>query len=177
MTDERYDGITIALHWLLAILVVATYALGLLREELPRGEPRTLVLMLHTSIGLTVIAGTVLRMIWRGFRRPLPEVPGPAGLALAAKLAHIALYVAVLAVPVLGVASMWAKGRGIPVFGLTELASPWPADRALGKSLDKLHEAGAHLLVALAGAHAVAALAHHVLLRDNVLMRMLPRAR
>lgn len=177
MTDERYDGITIALHWLLAILVVATYALGLLREELPRGEPRTLVLMLHTSIGLTVIAGTVLRMIWRGFRRPLPEVPGPAGLALAAKLAHIALYFAVLAVPVLGVASMWAKGRGIPVFGLTELASPWPADRALGKSLDKLHEAGAHLLVALAGAHAVAALAHHVLLRDNVLMRMLPRAR
>ncbi len=79
MTDERYDGITIALHWLLAILVVATYALGLLREELPRGEPRALVLMLHTSIGLTVIAGTVLRMIWRGFRRPLPEVPGPAG--------------------------------------------------------------------------------------------------
>ncbi len=177
MTDERYDGITIALHWLLAILVVATYALGLLREELPRGEPRTLVLMLHTSIGLTVIAGTVLRMIWRGFRKPLPETPGPAGLALAAKLAHIALYVAVLAVPVLGVASMWAKGRGIPVFGLTELASPWAADRALGKSLDKLHEAGAHLLVALAGAHAVAALAHHFLLRDNVLMRMLPRAR
>jgi len=177
MTDERYDGITIALHWLLAILVVATYALGLLREELPRGEPRTLVLMLHTSIGLTVIAGTVLRMIWRGFRKPLPETPGPAGLALAAKLAHIALYVAVLAVPVLGVASMWAKGRGIQVFGLTELASPWAADRALGKSLDKLHEAGAHLLVALAGAHAVAALAHHFLLRDTVLMRMLPRAR
>ncbi|MGU9978492.1 cytochrome b [Phreatobacter sp. HK31-P] len=177
MTDERYDGITIALHWLMAILVIATYALGLLREELPRGEPRTLALMLHTSIGLTVIAGTVLRMIWRGFRKPIPEAPGPAGLALAAKLTHIALYVAVLAVPVLGVAAMWAKGRGIPVFGLTELASPWAADRALGKSLDKLHEAGAHLLVVLAGAHAAAAIAHHVLLRDNVLMRMLPRTR
>lgn len=177
MTDERYDGITIALHWLMAILVIATYALGLLREELPRGEPRTLALMLHTSIGLTVIAGTVLRMIWRGFRKPIPEAPGPAGFALAAKLTHIALYVAVLAVPVLGVAAMWAKGRGIPVFGLTELASPWAADRALGKSLDKLHEAGAHLLVVLAGAHAAAALAHHFLLRDNVLMRMLPRTR
>lgn len=177
MTDERYDAMTIALHWLMALLVVATYASGLLREAMPRGEPRALVLMLHTSIGLTVIAGTVLRMAWRFTRRPLVVDQGPAFSALAARLIHVALYVAVIAVPLLGAASMWAKGRGIPVFGLTELVSPWPGDRALGKSLDKLHEAGAHLLVALAGAHAAAALAHHFLLRDSVLLRMMPRSR
>jgi cytochrome b561 len=61
----------------------------------------------------------------------------------------------------------------LPVFGLFDIASPWPADRAFSRSVREIHELLADAAMILAGIHAAAALAHHWLFRD----RMLPSAR
>jgi cytochrome b561 len=61
----RYDPVAQVFHWVVAIAVVAAYALGLVREEMPRGEFRSALLSLHMSLGLLVFGLSVLRFVWR----------------------------------------------------------------------------------------------------------------
>jgi cytochrome b561 len=71
----------------------------------------------------------------------------------------------------------FARGGAVPVFGLFDIASPWPADRAFSRSVREIHELLADGVMILAGLHAAAAPAHHWLFRDRTLLRMLPSAR
>jgi cytochrome b561 len=87
-----------------------------------------------------------------------------------------ALYLALIALPLIGLLSLWAEGRGVSVFGLFGLPSPITPDKRLAEPLENLHAIGAHLMISLAGLHAVAALAHHYLLGDDTLVRILPLA-
>ena len=90
---------------------------------------------------------------------------------------HYVLYGLLVAVPVFGIALQFAEGHALPLFGLGEILSPWPADKAFAHSLKEVHEILAHLLVILAVFHMTAALVHHVVFGDNTLKRMLPRMR
>jgi cytochrome b561 len=85
-----------------------------------------------------------------------------------------ALYGLLIAVPVVGVLLQFARGDALPLFGIVDIASPWVRDRTFAKSLTEVHETLANLLLIAAGLHAAAALAHHWLLRDRTLARMLP---
>jgi cytochrome b561 len=60
------------------------------------------------------------------------------------------------------------------LFGLSQIPSPWLADRAFARSAKEVHEVLANALVILAGLHAAAALVHHWIFRDRTLVRMLP---
>ncbi len=93
---------------------------------------------------------------------------------LAAKLGRLFLYVLLLAVPVIGIATQFAGGEALSVFGLFEIASPWTKDRSFKHSLKEMHELMAHALIALATLHALAALVHHFVFHDETLRRMLP---
>jgi cytochrome b561 len=88
----------------------------------------------------------------------------------------LALYLLLLAVPAAGVLTLFAGGEALPVFGILDIPSPWVKDRAFKHSIKDVHEYLAHGLVALAAMHAVAAIVHHRVYRDNTLKRMLPRA-
>jgi len=174
MTRLRHDPLTQALHWLIALAVVATYAIGLVREDLPKGDFRNWLLTLHMSLGLVVAAASVVRIAWRtAAPAPAPLQTTPA-FALAAKAGHLALYVALLAVPVLGLLAAWIKGRGIVVFDVFALPSPFAVDRELGHTLEELHGAAAHAMLILAGGHAAIAILHQFVLKDGTLGRMLP---
>lgn len=174
MDHQRYDPITQSLHWLTAVAVAATYAIGLLREEMPRGLARTQLLDTHVSIGLLVLGLTLARLAWRLMAPRLDPVPGPRLLALAARLGHLALYAAMLAVPMVGIAIVWAKGQEPGLFGLFTLPAPFTANRSLARFLEETHEVAAHLFMILAGLHALAAVVHQVFLRDGTLARMVP---
>ena len=95
-------------------------------------------------------------------------------MGLGAKLAHLGLYLLLVAVPLVGMAVQFARGNPLPVFGLFDIASPWSADRAFARNLKGIHELLAHGLLALAALHAAAALVHHWVLKDRALTRMLP---
>lgn len=174
MTRLRHDPFTQALHWLIALAVVATYAIGLVREDLPKGDFRNWLLTLHMSLGLLVAGASVVRIAWRTVApAPAPQEMAPT-FRLAAKAGHLMLYVALLAVPVLGLLAAWIKGRGIVVFDLVPLPSPFSVSKDLGHTLEELHGAAAHAMLILAGAHAVIAIAHQYVLKDGTLGRMLP---
>jgi cytochrome b561 len=79
-----------------------------------------------------------------------------------------------LMVPLVGIGLRFTRGQSVPLFGLYEIASPWVRDRALAASVKNVHALLANALLILASLHALAALAHHYVLKDDTLRRMLP---
>ncbi|MGE0259218.1 MAG: cytochrome b, partial [Alphaproteobacteria bacterium] len=145
-------------------------------DALPRGAVRSTGLLIHTSAGLAVLALLVLRVPWRLFDRPPPRdaTRFATWTGRAATLTHLVLYGLLLATPVVGIVLQFALGRSLPIFGIAEIASPWARDRAYAIAVKDVHETLANLLMIAAAIHAVAALAHHWILRDRTLIRMSP---
>ncbi|WP_036287845.1 cytochrome b [Methylosinus sp. PW1] len=175
---QRYGAMAQGLHWLSALAVAIAWGLGLLGGQFPKGSPRETAEFAHVVAGEVVVAMLVLRLIWRFIDPPPPASPSAMGRAadLAAKLGHLALYALLLAVPAVGVATLFASGDALSIFGVGDFPSPWVKDRAFEHSLEEIHEILAHSLIALSAVHAVAAVIHHRIYRDDTLKRMLPPA-
>jgi len=165
-----------SLHWLIFLLVVGLYGITYVEAFFPRGDPgRDTVWWLHISFGLLLAAFVV----WRIATRLTVGMPGmPAemsrlerGLAVAA---HGTLYVLLVVLPVLGIALTWLRGDALTFFGLFTIPAPIAADKEIARTVKDLHELAANLILIVAGLHAVAALWHHYVRRDDVLRRMLP---
>lgn len=169
----RHDDITQAFHWGVALMVIAIYAISLGLEALPKGDARTMLLGLHMSLGIALMAVTALRLFWRFFAPSVEPVSMNKGARLAARLTHLGLYGLLVAVPVLGLLGAWIKGRTVGFFGVP-LPSPFSLDRTAAKWLEEAHEISANAFVALGALHAIAALAHRFIAKDQVLARMLP---
>ncbi len=174
----RFGGLTIALHWFMLLLVAAIYATIELRELFPRGsDPREAMKAWHFMLGLSVLAFLAVRLAARLMGPNPPIVPTPARWQrLVAGLAHAALYLFLLAMPILGWIILSAEGNEISFFGLPvpPLVAP---DEGLADRVEELHELGGTIGYFLIGLHAAAALAHHYFIRDNTMLRMLPGRR
>jgi cytochrome b561 len=123
---------------------------------------------------MTIFLLVVLRAIWR-FVSPPPRLP--AGtlqlLRWLSHAGHAALYLLMLAVPMLGMSLTWASGHDLSFWGLTRI--PAPVDLTGDKgTLRNLHGLAADTLLWLAGFHAAAALTHQYVFKDSLLDRMLP---
>ncbi len=175
----RYGSLSIALHWLMLVLIVAAYACIELREFFPKGSaPREGLKAWHFMLGLTVFALLWMRLVARVLGPVPPITPAPARLQAAAGHAmHLALYLFMLAMPLAGWLILGAEGKPVPFWGL-ELPPLVGRDEDLAKTVEELHELGGTLGYWLVGLHAAAALWHHYLRRDDTLTRILPwRAR
>ena len=118
----RYGTVAMSLHWLIAAAVIANLCIGLYMADLPRADPSKFELIaLHKSIGLTVLALSVLRVVWRLVNPvPLPP-PGLAPwLKFAGRAVHFLLYFLIVAIPLAGwlMVSVGSMGHPTPVFGL-----------------------------------------------------------
>ena len=177
-SPEGYGAVAQAMHWLTVALVIVAWLLGEFDDVFPKGPARAASLYVHISAGLAVIGILVLRLFWRlGDPQP-PNEPTLLGVWLdrAGHLAHYLLYALLIATPIAGIVLQFARGDSLPIFGVSEIASPWTADRAFARSVKDIHEVLANALIILAVLHAAAALVHHLLLRDRTLVRMLPTA-
>ncbi len=163
-------------HWLTAICVAAGWLIGQLVDFPSPSAPPDFWLLAHIALGQCVVGLLLFRVAWRLFNPPPPLVPTRFGRLVewAAQTAHFALYVLLLAVPVLGILAELRRAGYLPLFGLWQVASPWPVDRAVGRTILHLHGTLADALLILAGIHAAAAIVHHWLWRDRTLLRMLP---
>jgi cytochrome b561 len=177
-STQRYGAFPQALHWLTFIFVTVGWLLGWFLDDLPSGGVSDFAFFAHMTLGQCVVLFLVLRLALRVANPPPPPEPTSFGrlLIYAAKLNHFALYALLVVVPILGTLVQLKRGHPLPVFGLWQLTSPWPADRALARSILGLHGILANTLLILAGIHAVAALIHHYGFRDRTLVRMLPGA-
>jgi len=167
-----YDGISILLHWLTAALVVVLWTLGQTIDFFPKGAPRIDARSTHILLGATLGIVLLVRMLWRasaGRRLPLAS---SGWVGVTAKVVHYGLYILVAVTVGLGIFNAWQ--RGDVLFNLYTIPKLVPGDLALKRALEELHGDFADGVLIVAGLHAAAALAHHYLLRDRVLRRMLP---
>ncbi|MEO8669874.1 MAG: cytochrome b [Tahibacter sp.] len=167
-----------SLHWLMAILIVVLGIVGLYMAGLPNSPDKIRIYAIHKSVGLTVLALAILRLLWRlGNRRPT-DLPMPAWQAWSAHAVHGLLYVLMFALPLSGWLYNSASGYPLQWFWTVQLPSlTGGADPALKPIAHAIHEWGFYVLGALVIAHAGAALRHHFVDRDETLLRMLPGLR
>ncbi|ERK17546.1 Cytochrome b(561) [Pantoea sp. AS-PWVM4] len=172
---EKYATSQIALHWLTLLLIAVAYTTIELRGLAARGTvTRSLMIMTHFSCGVSVWVLMLVRAALR-HRHTSPDInPAPPRWQhMLAHLMHFLLYALFLALPTLGVASKYLNGRPWQVFGLSMPVSSTP-NFDLADTLIGWHETLAPLGYWLIGLHAVAALLHHYILKDNTLIRMMP---
>ncbi|MBI1732013.1 MAG: cytochrome b [Gammaproteobacteria bacterium] len=171
----RYDPLSIALHWAVALLILVLFLLGWYMVDLPKGSAeRSYFFSLHKSVGLTVASLVVVRIAWRA-RQPEP-VP-VAGLAQwqrrLAAMTHRLLYVFMIVQPLTGYLS--ASFSGYPT-GFWGVPLPQWADKdpVVNEIFTGVHVLSSKVLLALIVLHTCGALSHLWSRHENVLRRMLP---
>jgi cytochrome b561 len=116
----------------------------------------------------------LLRIVWRLFE-PTPEPPPMAPwMRYSASAAHLGLYALMLAIPLTAIAGAWLEAHPLMIYGLGTIAPMLPPAHALGQSIANIHTILGNVIIWLAGLHGAAALFHHFVLRDNILISMLP---
>jgi cytochrome b561 len=172
---DRWGGVSITLHWLTALMILGLVVVGFLMQELANSPSKIQVYSLHKSIGLTVLALTVARLLWRLFAGVPQPVPGtPRWQAWASAGTHGALYLVLLAMPVSGWLYNSASGFPLKWFGLFALPKLSGYDADVKAFALAAHETLFLVLAAIVTLHALAAFKHHYFDRDRTLVRMLP---
>ena len=178
----RYTTVAMVLHWLLALVIVGLFGVGLYMADLPFSPLRLKLYNWHKWAGITFLALTVLRLLWRLTHRP-PALPQAVTLAMpswqvrAYHATHHLLYALFFAVPLIGWAYSSAAGFPIVLFGQLPLPDFVAPSKELAALIKPLHELSAFGLIGLAGLHIAAALKHHWIDRDGLLDRVLPGRR
>lgn len=163
------------LHWFMALILVAAWALIYAKGIFEKGsDTREFLKYMHVLAGLAIFTLLPLRMIVR-WLSPLPEIiPSPGRRKiLFMKIIHTAFYLCMIFLPILGVFFMQLGGKTIDVAGF-EFPAIIQADKELSRGIKEIHESLGLIMLYLAVIHAGIALWHHFFLRDNTLELMLP---
>lgn len=174
-TSSSYGSMSKFFHWVIFILVLFMLIFGFLLEDIPK-EYQATAYNLHKLTGLTILMLMVLRLIWR-LINPSPHWEGGKPWEhYLERLVHHLLYVFIIAMPLVGWIGVSSAGRG-PQLGSVYLGLPIPKDKALITTCFQLHELFAFAIIGLIIVHSLAALYHHFVLKDGVLLRMMPNIR
>lgn len=173
-TRQRYTGVAIGFHWLLALMISVSFSVGWYMSDLSMSPTRLKLFNWHKWAGITILALSALRLLWRLTHRPPPDVPGPRWQQRMAHLTHWALYALFFLVPLAGWAYSSAAGFPVVWFGVIPLPDFVSPDKALAEVMKERHEVLAWTLGVLVLMHIGAALKHHFVDRDGLLHRMRP---
>jgi cytochrome b561 len=182
-TSDRYGLVAMGFHWLIAAAILGMLGLGLVMVRLTPGTALQFELyQWHKSVGITVLALSLLRLAWR-LLHPVPALPD----ALApwerflARWTHRGFYVLMIGLPVTGWMMVSASVWNVPtlLYGIVEVPhlpvlSTLEQKKPVEEALKRVHELAAWVFIGLFVLHVAGALKHHFLLRDAVLLRMLP---
>jgi cytochrome b561 len=171
---ERYGWPLIGLHWLTLLLIIAAYVMGTILDDMKLSPLKLQLYAWHKWVGLTVLFLLPLRI---GFRL-VDKLDHRQGLTpfeiRVSAIVHGLLYLLLIVAPILGWLNSSASGFSVVWFGVLPIPDLIGKDKALAEVLKELHEVSVNLLVTLVALHAVAALYHHHIRRDGVLVRMVP---
>jgi cytochrome b561 len=174
-TTRGWGALSKTLHWLIVLMILAQWYLGLHALSLGNSPAKIGVFALHKSIGMTVLMLAIVRLVWR-WLNPVPSLDGLAKPweRRLAHLSHVLLYGLIFAMPLTG--WLMSSARNFPVswfklFQWPDLVQP---DEALFHQLQWLHKHLFITLVVVAALHILGALKHHFIDRNELLKRMLP---
>lgn len=183
--DPRYGGVAIGLHWLTAVAILLMLASGLTMTRMTPGMTAFNLYQWHKALGITILALTLIRLVWRLTHRP-PPLPAtmPTWEQRAARLAHLGFYLLLLGLPLSGWLLVSVSPLNLPTswfgqFLIPHLPAPADPDfrSLLNDAAQRTHDLAGWVLIALLVLHIGAALRHGLILRDRVLRSMLPRLR
>lgn len=170
---ERYSSVAIAFHWTIALLVIVNLVIGIGHDAIPALRA---LMGAHKAIGVTVLLLTAGRIAWRIAHRP-PALPAgtPAWEKGVAHATHWTLYLLMIALPLSGWLMVSGPGPHRPFqwFGLFDIPT-LPVGKPLADLGGTAHGPLGWVMAALVVLHVGAALRHHLLLRDSVLVRIAP---
>ena len=175
---ESYTSTAKLLHWLIAFIIRGLLPLGFYMSGLKLSPQKLQLYSCHKWAGVTVFVLLLARILWRIAHQP-PALPSHMKRheQLAAHLGHFALYGLMLAIPLSGWLMSSAKGFQTVWFGVLPIPDLVAKDRELGELLLSVHQTLNFILIAVLAGHIGAALKHHFMDRDDVLVRMLPTRR
>jgi cytochrome b561 len=173
-STEKYGAVAQLFHWVIVGLIIYQFYLANKAEDLSVLK-KIGVLAQHKSIGMTIFALALLRLLWR-FTGAVPAVPlnTPPWQRVAAHLSHGALYALIMITPLFGWMMSSARNYSVSWFGFFTFPNLVKPDKATYEFFLAAHGWLAYAIFAVAVLHALAALKHHFVDRDNVLRRMLP---
>ncbi|WP_415912959.1 cytochrome b [Neptuniibacter sp. QD37_11] len=162
-----------SIHWVTALAVVGLFGLGFWMVELDYyNEWYQTAPELHKSIGLGLFGLTLFRIIYVSLK-PTPSIEGFRFERIVAKCTHLGLYVLLLTIFASGYMISTADGRGMEFFGLFEIPSAGEFIENQEDVAGAIHAYAAWALIGFAGLHALAALKHHFVNKDNTLKKMI----
>lgn len=174
VTAAGYTLTAIVLHWVIAALIIAGFALGEYMGDLAVSPTKLKLYSYHKWLGVTVFALAVIRLAWRAFHAP-PPFPQkmPSWERAAAKAAHALLYALLFAIPIIGWLGSSAHGFQTVYLGVIPIPDLLPKSKELADLLEEIHEQLNHALFLIVIAHIGAAVKHHFIDKDDILRRML----
>lgn len=173
--NQRYTSTAIFLHWLMALGLVGTFALGYYMEGLPFSPAKLKYIAWHKWAGISLLLLVVLRVAWRLTHR-VPELGThmrPIAKA-AAHWGHWVLYVLMFAIPLSGWLASSAQGVSVVWFGVWQLPDLIAKNKEIGTQLQQLHMVLNYVFLVGVVGHVAAALYHHFIQKDGLLRRMWP---
>jgi len=175
--SARYSRGAIALHWLIAVLILLNIVAAFVSEDMSKAD-RAIVMGNHKAIGITILILTLLRIVWRLTHKAPPLMESlKAWEAALARVAHAGFYFLMLTLPVTGwaLSSAFSKGKPVNLFGLANVpALPVGFDEPTVDMFGELHEVFGYLMIALLVLHIAAAVKHQFLDKDQTMRRMVP---
>ena len=176
---HRYPLISQLLHWVVAGLIIVQFVLANLAESAEDSGAilRQLALLAnHKSVGMTILLLAILRLLWR-IGHPPPPLPAtmPLWQLRASQASHWALYSLLFLLPISGWLMSSASAYSVSWFNLFQFPDLLASDPELKEVFAEIHEILVLVLVFVAALHIAAALKHHFMDRDNVLLRMSSR--
>ena len=177
MTDghPRYGVVAIALHWLVLALIMASWALGLYMVDLPLSPQKLKYFSWHKWLGVTIFLIALWRVAWRvAHAAPPPPDSMLPWQRVVMGVSHLLLYVLPIVIPLTG--WLFSSASGVPTvyLGWVQLPDLVANDKLFAEQLRQAHFSLNVTLFVIVCIHAAAALKHHILDRDDVLVRMLP---
>ncbi|GAA5646852.1 MULTISPECIES: cytochrome b [Vibrio] len=170
---KNYNAMVRAIHWISAAVIIGMFAVGLWMVDLTyysqwyKTAPHW-----HKSVGIILAAVTIFRIVWKHVTLS-PKVEGKAYEVILAKLAHSAIYLLLLVIFISGYLISTEDGRGIDVFNWFTVPGAGAFFEGQADTAGTIHYYAAWALILLAALHAVAALKHHFIDKDNTLRKMI----
>ena len=175
MKTQRYTGVAIGLHWLIGLMILGSFGVGLYMVDLSLSPTKLRLYSWHKWAGVTIFTLVLIRCLWR-ITHAAPALPPemPKWQRLAAEASHYLLYALMIAIPLSGWLMSSAKGFQTVYFGVLPIPDLLVKNEALGETLALVHKILNFTMITVVIVHVAAALKHHFIDKDDILRRMLP---
>ena len=175
-TTEKYGKVAIAIHWIMAIMIITMLFVGSSMVDMPDGDEKWKIYGLHKASGLIVLGLALFRWFWM-LTNDKPEAlstwsKAETGISHATKWI---LMLMLLIMPIAGITMSIAGGHGVSFFGIFTIPGLAEKNEMIDGIFHEIHEIGALVIVVIGGLHILAAIKHHFMDKDNTLNRMLGR--